>query len=93
MVKPNRSFGAGNFITQIHPATKRPADFELTDRIRIEYTASARLAGAIERHQGFIRSETLALEMVPVSAPAGESVETFSIGQETISIGITRVVQ
>jgi len=72
---------------------RKACDLDLTDRIRIEYLASDRLRDSIERHAEFIRNETLALGMEQVPAPAGERVETFTIGRDTLNAGITRVAQ
>jgi isoleucyl-tRNA synthetase len=71
---------------------RKSADFEVTDRIFIQYQASGRLAEAMERHSGWIRNETLALELEKAERPTGYLVETFEIGSETLIVGVRRAV-
>ena len=69
---------------------RKTADFEVTDRIVLQYHATDRLAEAIGRHAPWIRNETLALELETAHEPAGEAVETFEIGAETLTVGVRR---
>lgn len=70
---------------------RKKADFDVTDRIEVQYTASQRLSVAIEKHAQWIRNETLALELDQASDPKGEVVESFDIGSDTLIIGLRRV--
>ena len=69
---------------------RKMADFEVTDRIDVEFNASQRLAAALSRHADWIRNETLALELQEAHSPAGTKVETFEIGAEVLTVGIRR---
>ena len=70
---------------------RKEAGFEVTDRIFIQYSASDRLARALREHAGWVRNETLALELDASERPEGEHVETFHIGEDQIMIGVRRV--
>lgn len=70
---------------------RKTADFEVTDRIRVEYSASDQLAEAIQKHAGWIRNETLALELERARQPEGSHVEKFDIGSERLTIAVSRV--
>src|SRR5690606_38297502 len=67
---------------------RKMADFEVTDRIDVEFNASRRLAAALSQHAEWIRNETLALELREADSPAGTKVETFEIGAEVLTVGI-----
>lgn len=67
---------------------RKARDFELTDRIRVEYRASGALGDAIAEHGEFIRRETLAVDLDPADDPAGDSVEHFEIGEARLVLGI-----
>ena len=69
---------------------RKSADLELTDRIVVEYRASPALAAAIEANADFIRSETLAVTLTATAEPAGDHVEPFSVGEETLVLAISR---
>jgi isoleucyl-tRNA synthetase len=70
---------------------RKSADFDVTDRIMVEYRASDALTVAIERHAGWIRNETLALELERAEQPEGSHVETFEIGSEELVVAVRRV--
>lgn len=67
---------------------RKARDFELTDRIRVEFRASDALLAAIEAHAGLIRRETLAVELEASDEPGGEPVEQFEIGGEQLLVSI-----
>ncbi|MGI9175090.1 MAG: isoleucine--tRNA ligase [Rhodothermales bacterium] len=69
---------------------RKTADFDVTDRIALQYHATGGLAEAIGKHAPWIRNETLALELERAHEPAGEAVETFEIGAETLTVGVRR---
>ncbi len=70
---------------------RKKADFDVTDRIEVQYQATGRLSEAIADHAGWIRNETLALELEEAEQPAGEVVETFQIGEDALTVGVRRV--
>lgn len=57
---------AREFIRRVQELRKQ-SGFEISDRIRLAYQATAALARAIKAYQETIMSETLALELAPVS--------------------------
>ena len=72
---------------------RKKADFDVTDRIEVQYQATARLSSAIADHAVWIRNETLALELEEAEQPAGEVVETFLIGEDELTVGVRRVTR
>ncbi|MCJ7512147.1 MAG: class I tRNA ligase family protein [Anaerolineales bacterium] len=67
---------------------RKQADLQVDDRILVEYSASARLATAIQLHEVFVREETLANGVQAVAAPSGIRVESFSFDGESLQVGI-----
>jgi len=79
---------AREFVNRVQNMRK-DAGFEVTDRIRIAYSAGDRLSGALRDHQAYIRNETLAEELSPV--PDGDPGSTGAdINGEACRISITR---
>ena len=70
---------------------RKNADFDVTDRIRVQYRAGDRLAAAIRAHAAWIRNETLALELDEAERPDGEVVEAFEVGDESLTVAARRV--
>lgn len=69
---------------------RKSANFEVTDRIDIQFEATDLLASAIERQASWIRNETLAFSLQQSHDPSGEVVETFEIGKERLTLGVGR---
>ncbi len=70
---------------------RKSANFEVTDRIEIQFDASELLARAIGQQSAWIRNETLASSLQEASTPSGEIVETFEIGKERLTLGVGRM--
>jgi len=70
---------------------RKESGFDVADRIRIEYSAEGDLADAIERHAGWIRNETLALEFDATPAPKGEGVATYTVSDHEVTLGVRRM--
>jgi isoleucyl-tRNA synthetase len=70
---------------------RKSASFDVTDRIQVHFQASERLAQAIVRHAAWIRNETLAASLEESPCPSGALVETFSIGNETLTLAVERI--
>jgi len=70
---------------------RKAQDFELTDRIRVQYTASPKLAAAIDAHAAWLRSEILAVELSESKALSGDHLESFDIDNEELQVAVTRV--
>lgn len=69
---------------------RKSADFDVTDRIIVAYEASDRLAAALAQHATPIRNETLAVEFERTSQFMGAHTETFTIGDESLTLNIRR---
>jgi len=85
-----RAQGYAREVVNRIQSLRKALDLDLTDRIRVEYRASAALAAASADHAGFICNETLAVALGAVDSPQGALVETFTIGDEHLEIGIMR---
>lgn len=66
-------------------------NFEVTDRILVEYRSTECLSGVIRRHGAWIRNEILALEFNAASTPDGDVLDTFRIGEEMLHVGVRRI--
>ena len=71
---------------------RKSAGFEITDRIRVDYNATKVLRTALECYVDRVRNETLALAFNLVTSPEGEHVERFNIGEESLTLGVSRSV-
>jgi isoleucyl-tRNA synthetase len=71
-------------------ALRKTADFDVTDRIRLHWELSPGLERACSRHEGYIREEVLAEEIVR-SGAAGEASEEWTFDGERARVGIERV--
>ncbi len=69
---------------------RRTADFDVTDRIIVEYRATGKLVSALEEYGSWIRNETLALELEQADQPEGELVESFDVGEEKLEVAVRR---
>ncbi len=67
---------------------RKDADFEVTDRIAVTYSASPRLSAIIEAGAEEIKSAVLAVALRP--GAAGESVREWNINGETATLGVAR---
>ncbi len=70
---------------------RKKANFEVTDRIVVQFKATEKLAEALGNHADWIRNETLALELHEALEPSGEATDTFQIGEEELTVGLKRV--
>lgn len=70
---------------------RRQADLNVDDRILLHFSASDRLAEAIEVHRTYIMGETLAVELVAVAEPEGQASATHAFDNETLAVAITRM--
>ena len=69
---------------------RKTAGFDISDRIRIAYTASPDLAAAAEAHAGYIQAETLAVSLEPGAAPDGAATAEDSFDGETLSVAVLK---
>jgi isoleucyl-tRNA synthetase len=71
-------------------ALRKNAEFEVTDRIRLFWDLSPGLSRACARHEGYLKEEVLAEELVP-RKPGGDAVEEWTFDGERARVGIERV--
>ncbi|MEZ4695880.1 MAG: isoleucine--tRNA ligase [Rhodothermales bacterium] len=69
---------------------RKQADYDVTDRIRVEYATSGVIRESLGEYAEVVRNETLALELHPADEPAGDLVESFEIEDQVITIGVRR---
>ena len=80
---------ARDFVRQIQQARK-DADFEIEDRITIEYFASnADVQTAVNTWSDYICNETLATELKSVGAVADE-MQSATVGEQELNFSVTR---
>ena len=80
---------AREFVNRVQNMRK-DAGFEVTDRIRVGFTADPRLREAIQKMSEYVRSETLALALEPAGLDTEHSSE-HEIDGQNCEIGIVRV--
>ncbi len=81
---------AREFIRRVQ-TLRRDADYNVADRIVISYSASERLAQAIERFAEMIRGETLAIALEATAAPGGDRTAEYTFDGETLCLGVRRI--
>ncbi len=69
---------------------RKQAEFEISDRIRVYYHASAGLATALQTFKDYIMAETLAVEMLANDAPEDLPSMTDSFDGETLRVWLEK---
>jgi len=80
---------AREFVRRIQDLRKS-AEFDIADRIRIHYTATPKLARALEQFRDYIMGETLADEMSADPAPANAATLDDTFDGEKVTIGVVK---
>jgi isoleucyl-tRNA synthetase len=70
---------------------RKTAGFEVTDRIRLHYQASPRLAAAVRAFEDYIRRETLALAVTDEPLAEPDIRESAKINREPAELALKRV--
>lgn len=83
---------AREFVNRVQNLRK-DTGFEVTDRIKIRYAASARLGRALERLSGYIKQETLAVELMPINKDEliGLNAKEEDVNGEQSTIALERI--
>jgi hypothetical protein len=68
---------------------RKAADFQVTDRIVVNYMASEGIQSAIERYTSYIQQETLAVSLRSQEDPQGSLVQRFEFEEGDVSLAIT----
>ncbi|MGC9346824.1 MAG: DUF5915 domain-containing protein, partial [Anaerolineae bacterium] len=69
---------------------RKQADYDLTDRVRVEYKADGKLAEALQTHGDTIADEVLADELVAVPAPEGDEVLEDNVDGDALVLAVQR---
>jgi isoleucyl-tRNA synthetase len=82
---------AREFVRRVQDFRKQ-AGFDISDRIHLYFSASGKLAGAIESHQEYIMGEVLATKIESKESPkdAKRPEEAFAFEGETVMIGLLK---
>jgi isoleucyl-tRNA synthetase len=78
---------AREFVRRVQDLRKQ-ADFEISDRIRVVYTATPVLHEAIAKFSDYIMLETLAVELTPGEVPADGPLSKDEFDGESVTLGI-----
>jgi isoleucyl-tRNA synthetase len=81
---------AREFVRRVQDLRKT-GGFDIADRIRTHYNASEGLAEAVAAWAAYIRAETLSVDLLPGSVPAGAAAAEDSFDGETLALGLVRV--
>jgi isoleucyl-tRNA synthetase len=80
---------AREFVRRVQDLRKT-ADLQISDRIRIFYTATPKLAEAVGQHKDYIAAETLAAEMTEGPAPKGAHSVADEFDGETLAVALEK---
>ena len=69
---------------------RRSAGFHISDRIVTWYQGNDRIAHVMEKHGGYIKEETLSLDLQPGETEDGAYVEEHRIDGEAVKLGVKR---
>ena len=69
---------------------RKDADFHVADRIELYYETHGDLAEAITVHADYIKTETLASQLIPGAPPTGAAVTEIKIG-DGVRVGVVRI--
>jgi isoleucyl-tRNA synthetase len=70
---------------------RKDSGFQVTDRIRIEVLAKGELRQAVNLFSSYIAQETLGESLVLCEKTQADFVSEFDVGEDKLSIGISRV--
>jgi len=80
---------AREFVRRVQDLRKT-ADLQISDRIRIFYTASPKLGEAVRQHTDYITSETLAAALTEGPAPKGAHTAADEFDGETLTVALEK---
>jgi len=70
---------------------RKTADLDVVDRIELYVEASATLKSAIQKHEDYIKAETLTTKLSFASPPENSSVVEDGFEGETVKVGLVKV--
>ena len=77
-----------DFVRRVQDLRKS-SDLNIDDEIEVQYAASDRVVEAVEAHMDYIKDETLAKVLKQSKKPAGKFKNTYTFGDEKLSLAIT----
>jgi isoleucyl-tRNA synthetase len=80
---------AREFVRRVQDLRKS-ADLRISDRVRLYYAASAKLAEAITLHSDYICGETLAAELKEAAGPEGAPSASDAFDGETLTVALEK---
>jgi isoleucyl-tRNA synthetase len=80
---------AREFVRRVQDLRK-DSGLEVSDRIGLAYTASPRLAQAVEKHRDYIMAETLAAEMQAGPGPEGAAAAADTFDGEALALALVK---
>jgi isoleucyl-tRNA synthetase len=80
---------AREFVRRVQDLRKT-ADLQISDRIRVTYTATSKLAEAVELHADYIRAETLAVELTAAAEAKGPHASADTFDGESLAIALEK---
>ena len=80
---------AREFVRRVQDLRKT-SGLEISDRIRLFYSASATLAQAIEQFRDYVMGETLAVELTAGAAPEGSPSASDEFDGEHVTVGVLK---
>ena len=83
--------GLARDVVRLVQSARRDAGLDLADRIRLAVDLPAAYAAAVEAHQDYLRTETLAAELKIGTVPPGMSVHETALDGGIARVGVARV--
>jgi len=80
---------AREFVRRVQDRRKQ-ADFDISDRIRVIYSATPNLTEAVQAFRDYIMMETLAVELLPGEVPGDMPSGTDEFDGEQVTIGLAK---
>jgi isoleucyl-tRNA synthetase len=80
---------AREFVRRVQDLRKT-SGLEISDRIRLFYSASATLAQAVEQFRDYVMGETLAVELTAGAAPEGAPAVNDEFDGEHVTVGLLK---
>jgi isoleucyl-tRNA synthetase len=81
---------AREFVRRVQDLRKS-ADLKISDRVRVYYAASPKLAESVTMHSDYISGETLAVELRPGAGPEGAPSIADAFDGETLTIMLEKI--
>jgi isoleucyl-tRNA synthetase len=69
---------------------RKSARFDISDRVVTHYVASSDLAGAIAQYAGYVKTETLSVDLISSPPPAGAAMATDQFDGESLIVGLVK---